>query len=127
MATSELSYLDSAGHLKARIDAAEKRLTAALEDLPPEHPVALAVNDLLSAQQEARVLMRSVYEHGESKNPEFSTEREAQAAIQIEREHHTLKPEFKDILKALFLWRDDPAKVTRDKGEIHSDVKNAPL
>lgn len=36
-------------------------------------------------------------------------------AIQIQREHHELRNDFKDIIKALFMWRDDPAERVREK------------
>ena len=35
------------------------------------------------------------------------------AAVQIEREAHTLKPEFMDVVKALFMWKDDPVQRAR--------------
>lgn len=35
--------------------------------------------------------------------------------IQIQRESHELRSDFKDIIKALFLWRDDPVQRARDK------------
>jgi hypothetical protein len=128
MATSQISNLESADDLQVKIKTAEQHLLAALSNLPPDHPVSLAANELLSAHAEVREMVRHAYEAGvQEKKPEFSSTHEAEAAIQIEREHHTLKPDFKDILKALFMWRDDPAKVVRDKGELQSDLKNAPL
>jgi hypothetical protein len=33
----------------------------------------------------------------------------------IQRENHELRADFKDVLKALFLWRDDPSDRTRDR------------
>lgn len=36
-------------------------------------------------------------------------------SIQIQREHHELRNDFKDVLKALFLWRDDPVERVREK------------
>ncbi len=36
-------------------------------------------------------------------------------AIQIQREAHQQSHDFKDIIKALFLWRDDPVERVRDK------------
>jgi len=116
MATSQISRLETADHLQARIEAAEQRLQTSLGDLPADHPVALAATDLLEAQNEMRALVREEYEARSGKKPEFSSVPEAEAAIQIEREHHTPKAEFKDVLKALFMWRDDPATVAKDKG-----------
>ncbi|MES2438312.1 MAG: hypothetical protein V4584_04575 [Verrucomicrobiota bacterium] len=37
-------------------------------------------------------------------------------AIQIHRETHELRSDFKDIIKALFMWQDDPAERVRMKG-----------
>jgi hypothetical protein len=36
-------------------------------------------------------------------------------AIQIHRESHELRADFKDIIKALFMWQDDPAERVRGK------------
>lgn len=36
-------------------------------------------------------------------------------SIQIQRETHELRNSFKDILKALFMWVDDPVERVRDK------------
>lgn len=36
--------------------------------------------------------------------------------IQIQREKHELRNDFKDILKALFMWVDDPKERLREKG-----------
>lgn len=38
-----------------------------------------------------------------------------QEKIQIQRENHELKSDFKDILKALFMWVDDPEERVREK------------
>lgn len=35
--------------------------------------------------------------------------------IQIQRESHELRSDFKDVLKALFMWVDDPKERLRDK------------
>lgn len=39
----------------------------------------------------------------------------AKEAIQIQREHHELRNDFRDIIKALFMWRDDPVERVRGK------------
>jgi hypothetical protein len=36
-------------------------------------------------------------------------------AIQIHRESHELRANFKDIIKALFMWQDDPVARAREK------------
>lgn len=35
--------------------------------------------------------------------------------ILIQRESHELRSDFKDVLKALFMWRDNPVERVRDK------------
>lgn len=37
-------------------------------------------------------------------------------AIQIHRETHELRADFKDIIKALFMWQDDPTERVQRKG-----------
>jgi len=125
---SPIPTAESADHLQVKIEAAEGRLLAALESLPSDHPVRLAADELLSAHAEVREMVRDAYEAGaQDRKPEFTDEHEVRAAIDIERDAHTLKPEFKDVLKALFMWKDDPATRVRDKGEFRSDLKKAPL
>lgn len=36
-------------------------------------------------------------------------------SIQINRESHELRNDIKDVIKALFLWRDDPVERVREK------------
>ena len=36
-------------------------------------------------------------------------------SIQIQRESHELRSNFKDVLKALLMWRDDPVERARNK------------
>lgn len=36
-------------------------------------------------------------------------------AIQIQQETHELRADFKDVIKALFMWRDDPEERVREK------------
>jgi hypothetical protein len=38
--------------------------------------------------------------------------------IQIRRETHELRADFKDILKALFMWQDDPVERVREKKSL---------
>lgn len=112
--------------MQDRLEAAEQRLLAALEGFPADHPASLAAQDLLAVHAEVRDMVRDAYEAGTDHlhvPQEFSDGHEASAAIQIERDAHTLKAEFKDIMKALFMWKDDPAERVRDKGELRSDLK----
>lgn len=36
-------------------------------------------------------------------------------AIRIQQESHEMRADLKDVIKALFMWRDDPAERARDK------------
>ena len=38
-----------------------------------------------------------------------------EAAIQLQREEHQFKANFKDILKAAFMWKDSPKERVRTK------------
>ncbi len=38
-----------------------------------------------------------------------------EAAIQLQREEHEFKANFKDILKAAFMWKDSPKERVRNK------------
>jgi hypothetical protein len=38
-------------------------------------------------------------------------------AIKIQREAHEMRADFKDVLKALFMWRDDPAARVKEHHE----------
>ena len=43
-------------------------------------------------------------------SPNADLDEVQRAALQIHREAHELRADFKDILKALFMWKDDPAE-----------------
>ena len=49
---------------------------------------------------------------GELNNSDDQMEREK---IQIQRESHELRNDFKDVLKALFMWVDDPKERLKEK------------
>ena len=51
----------------------------------------------------------------DTKPGDINQEEVRKEAIQIQREHHELRNDFKDIIKALFLWRDDPVERVREK------------
>ena len=38
--------------------------------------------------------------------------------LQIRREQHELRADFRDVLKALFMWKDDPVERTRGKKSV---------
>lgn len=96
--------------LSVRLQSSESRLRQALAQAEPDHPLASTSRELLSIHTEIRDLLLDKSEaSAEAARPEDGPE-VAEAAIQIEREAHTLKPEFMDVLKALFMWKDDPVE-----------------
>lgn len=105
--------------LQQRLVAAEEALQAALSQCNPSEPVAIASRQLLDIHEELRDLMSLAW--SSASDPEFKPDsslnnsRVARAAIAIEDEAHTIKHEFMDVVKALFLWKEDPVK--RAKGD----------
>lgn len=99
--------------LKDRLQDAERDLQSALASSTADHPLAEPARELLGIHTEIRDML---LERFETPAPEQRTEEEpevAMAAVQIEREAHTLKPEFMDVVKALFMWKDDPVQRAR--------------
>ncbi len=43
------------------------------------------------------------------------TDEVQEEAIKIQRETHEMRGDFKDVLKALFMWRDDPTDRVKEK------------
>jgi hypothetical protein len=96
--------------LNERFRKAEADVRSALADTDGGHPLAEPARELLTIHTEIRDLLLDTFEEpGAIANPEERPE-VVQAAIQIEREAHTLKPDFMDVLKALFMWKDDPVE-----------------
>ncbi len=46
---------------------------------------------------------------------EAETDEVQREAIRIQQESHEMRADLKDVIKALFMWRDDPAERARDK------------
>lgn len=98
---------ETCGRLQKRLREAEERARQALQD-PGDDSLRNATEQLLNTHREIRALIR---EAEFIPNSPKSSEVEcavADAAIAIEREEHEHKPEFTDILKAIFMWKDDP-------------------
>jgi len=110
MTANSYPTLEECGSLHARLSVAEQKVEAALADVPTGHPLALAARELLSLHDEVRDYLQSAYE--EALPADGAAKQhvgiEAKAAIEIERDAHTLKPDFKDVVKALFMWKDAP-------------------
>lgn len=110
MTANSYPTLEECGSLHARLAEAEKKVEAALADLPESHPLSSAARELLGLHDEVRGYLRSAYEGGLAYEGAAKQHVgiEAKAAIEIEKDAHTLKPEFKDVVKALFMWKDAP-------------------
>jgi len=85
---------------------AENATREALKRANPEDPLGIATAKLLAVHEQIRTLAAE-------KQAEIAGSDECDvydAAIEINREEHTMKPNAKDVLKALFMWRDDPVE-----------------
>lgn len=110
---------ETCDNMQSRLSAAEAHLRQELMDFDPDHPLAVACRELLTVHAEVRELVEQAYNagshHADSPANDESHPEIALAAIEIEREAHTLKADLKDVIKALFMWKDDPAERARDK------------
>lgn len=96
--------------LRNRLRQAEENLQQALATTSDSHPVVEPARDLLAIHTEIRdLLLANFAPSADETGPEAEPEVES-AALDIEQEAHTLKPEFKDVVKALFMWKDDPVE-----------------
>jgi|TARA_B110000037_G_scaffold222057_1_gene295342 hypothetical protein len=62
--------------------------------------------------------VENVETHGSIQEADVTCEDVEKEKIQIQRENHELRSDFKDIIKALFMWRDDPVERVRKKKVI---------
>lgn len=100
--------------LNERFRKAEADVRSALADTEAGHPLAEPARELLAIHTEIRDLLLDHFEESTVASADEARPEVVQAAIQIEREAHTLKAEFMDILKALFMWKDDPVERARN-------------
>lgn len=91
--------------LQRRLREAEEQTRQALEDRADNEALRRATTRLLETQREIRELVQQSDDAESTPQDECAV---AEAAIAIEREQHELKPQFKDVLKAIFMWQDDP-------------------
>jgi hypothetical protein len=87
-------------HLAAESSALVEDATKLCAHVERLHQEAAA----LVAEAEARELERAKADH-----PPAAEEIQLEA-VKIHRELHEMRPDFKDIIKALFMWQDDPAE-----------------
>lgn len=72
------------------------------------------VIDLL-AKLESHLPLPETDPSAEVKTSDLNPDDIRREAIQIQREHHELRNDFRDVIKALFMWRDDPVQRVRKK------------
>ena len=106
MTQIDLSSLDQ---LQQRLKAAESRTRDALQQCDAQNPLASSVEELLAVHQKVRELLLQSANSPEPSASEGDSCEVVSAAIEIEREEHTLKADVKDILKAFFMWKEHPA------------------
>jgi hypothetical protein len=68
------------------------------------------VGKLISGPEEAQSTLGSVH-------PDLKSEEVQREAVRIHQENHEIRADFKDIIKALFMWQEDPVERTREKRE----------
>ena len=100
--------------LKDRLQDAEAKTKAALSQTEAGHPLIAPTQELLAIHTEIRDLLLANFEEESGTSRIEDDPKLASEAIQIEREAHTMKPEFMDVVKALFMWKDDPVKRVED-------------
>ncbi len=92
-------------------DLAEKasRLNDHIEHLHQELPKLLT-------QMETGIPLRGDGEEAAEARPESVSEDEVEEEkLQIQRESHEAQGNFKDVMKAMFMWVDDPKERIRDR------------
>lgn len=66
------------------------------------------VGKLISGPDETMPTVGSVH-------PSLKSEEVQREAVKIHQENHEIRADFKDIIKALFMWQEDPVERTREK------------
>lgn len=52
-----------------------------------------------------------------SVHPALQSDEVQREAVRIHQKNHEIRADFKDIIKALFMWQEDPVQRTREKHE----------
>ena len=99
--------LEDCKHIQQRLRHAEKIAGEVLASSSSDDSLARATRELLEVHAEIRRFLQTSLEDDEVSSSPDSSEIE-RAEIQIEAEAHEMSPNPKDILKALFMWRDSP-------------------
>ncbi|MBB5352463.1 hypothetical protein HNR46_002709 [Haloferula luteola] len=103
--------------LKIRLQEAETETRSALKATDPDHVLAEPARKLLEIHGEIRSSLLERFTPSSIPGP-TRTEEDASViaeSVQIEREHHVPSSDFMDVVKALFMWRDDPVERVRQK------------
>lgn len=102
--------------LKDRLQVAEADLRKALAASEADHPLVEPARELLAIHTEIRDMLLDNFDLTESPSAPDEEPEVAMAAVQIEREAHTLKADFMDVVKALFMWKDDQVERVKNGG-----------
>lgn len=98
---------DTYTRLQERLREAESLARDILNQMDGTTPLAGATRELLEVHSEVRSLLLSGVEN---RTVVTADEKDMEtAAIEVAREEHEMKADVKDIIKALFMWKDDPA------------------
>ena len=104
-----MTTLDSetCDRLQKRLRDAEAGVRKALKDSDKESPLHTATEELIDAHRDIRKLLQQAED---TKQPASDADSKdvVKAEIEIGREEHEMKPDAKDVLKAIFMWKDDP-------------------
>lgn len=100
--------------LRGRLQAAEVFATNVLKGAKEENPLYEPTRKLLAVHQEIREMLCDESDSPFNDAPADEC-RVHDAAIEIGREEHTMKADAKDMLKAFFMWKDDPTERANDK------------
>jgi hypothetical protein len=94
---------ETCAQLQQRLRKAESAVREAIDGTAEDKPLQLATQELLKTHRETRNLLPEAEATQAPKQLDV-----VDAEIEIGRKEHEHKPEFKDILKAIFMWHDDP-------------------
>ena len=105
-----MNKLDSAtcDRLQQRLQKAEISVRSALKNSNGDSTLRAAAEELINAHRDVRDLLQSVENDGHANSSNIGEHEVAKAEIEIRREEHELKPDAKDVIKAIFMWKDDP-------------------
>lgn len=112
---NETISIEDCERIQVRLREAERVAKEALASAPDDDPLAESTAELLRVHSEVRqIILGALGSEAERRESEDAQVREAE--IRIEEEAHELKPDPLDVLKALFMWRDNPSERAKNGG-----------